>query len=99
VIRAWFLSAAVADVESARDWYEAQRPGLGAEFIDAVDAAVTLIVDFPDAHPVVHRDARRYLLGRFPYGIHYRVEGNGVIVVARMHAARDPRRTRRRLRG
>ena len=97
--RAYYLSAALADVEAARDWYEAQRPGLGAEFIDAVDAAIALVLDFPDAHPVVHRDARRYLLSRFPYGIYYRVEGKGVIVVSCLHAARDPRRTRRRLRG
>ena len=97
--RAWFLSAAVADVESARDWYEAQRSGLGGEFIDAVDAAVTHIVEFPDAHPIVYRDARRHLLRRFPYGIYFRTEGNGVVVVACLHAAREPWRTRRRLRG
>jgi plasmid stabilization system protein ParE len=99
VTRAWFLSAAVVDVESARDWYNAQRPGLGGEFINAVDDAITAILDFPDAHPVVHRDARRYLLDRFPYGVYYRIEGNGVVVIACLHAARAPERTRRRLRG
>jgi len=69
------------------------------DFVDAVDDAVMAILDFPEAHPVVHRDARRYLLDRFPYGVYYRIEGNGVVVVACLHAARDPKRTRRRLRG
>jgi toxin ParE1/3/4 len=69
---------------------------MGAEFVEALDAAITVIVDFPEAHPVIHRDSRRYLLDRFPYGIYYRVEGRGVVVVACLHAARDPRRARRR---
>ena len=52
--RSGFRPAASADVEAAYEWYEAQRPGLGDEFIVAVDAAVASILAFPDAYPVVH---------------------------------------------
>ena len=43
----WLLSAALADIEAARQWYEAQRPGLGDEFVDAVDDAMESVLAFP----------------------------------------------------
>lgn len=97
--RSWFLPAALADVEDAFRWYEAQQPGLGEAFVQAVDAAIACILEFPNACPAVHRGARRYLIERFPYCLYYRIEGDGVIVVALMHAARDPERHGLRLRG
>ena len=52
---AGFRPAAQADVDAAYKWYEEQRPGLGREFIAAVDAAVGSILAFPESYPVVHR--------------------------------------------
>jgi plasmid stabilization system protein ParE len=97
VTRAWFLPAALADVEVAFRWYEAERTGLGEEFVGVVDAAIDRILEFPGACLIAHRDARRYLLERFPYCLYYRVEGDGVIVIALMHAARDPEHWQSRL--
>ena len=99
MIRAGFRPAASADVHAAHDWYEDQRPGLGDEFVAAVDAAVASIVAFPKAHPVVYRGAHRFLLERFPYGLYYRLAGEHIIIVACMHAARDPEVWRSRLDG
>ena len=95
--RAWFLPAALADVEAAFRWYEDERIGLGEEFVGAVEAAIDRILEFPCACPPAHRDARRYLVERFPYCLYYRLEGDGVVVIALMHAARDPERQRGRL--
>ena len=97
--RAGFRPAASADVNAACEWYEEQRSGLGDEFVAAVDAAVASILSFPEAHPVVHRGARRVLLERFPHGLYYRFDGQRVIIVACMHAARDPRVGRLRSNG
>lgn len=96
---AWLLTAAVADVAEARDWYELQRPGLGDEFIDAVDSAVDSILEFPSAHPVGYRRSHRFLLARFPYCLYYRVDDAGIVVVACLHAVRDSEHHRRRSRG
>ena len=49
----WFLRQALADLRAAHSWYEEQRPGLGDEFADVVDAAVESIIAFPAARPVV----------------------------------------------
>ena len=85
-----FLAAAYDDVESAYVWYEHQHAGLGAEFVRAVEAAIAAVLAFPDAYPVVHRDARRVLIQRFPFCLFYRLDGHGVILIACLHAARDP---------
>ena len=92
-----FRAAAAADVEEAYRWYEAQRAGLGDEFLASVQTALDLILDHPEGAPVLHRDTRRLLLRRFPYGIHYRLVEGQVVVVACFHAKRKPGmwRTRR----
>jgi hypothetical protein len=53
-------------------------------------AAIASVLSFPEGFPAVHRGARRVLLERFPYGLHYRTVGQRVIIVACLHAAPDP---------
>ena len=89
--------AAAEDIEDAYQWYESQRPGLGAEFLAALRAARDRVIEHPEAYPVLHRDTRRALIPeRFPYGLFFRVYGDTIVVVACMHAKRDPRRWQRR---
>jgi toxin ParE1/3/4 len=72
--------------------YEQQRPGLGKEFLDAVDAALREIVGHPLRQTVIFRDLRRLLLKRFPYAVFYRVYPSAIVFVACMHGRRDPLR-------
>jgi plasmid stabilization system protein ParE len=85
--------AAAADIEDAYQWYESQQPGLGEDFLAALNAIRDRIVEHPEAFPVLHRKTRRALIPRrFPYGIFYRIDEDAIIIVACMHAKRDPRR-------
>jgi toxin ParE1/3/4 len=84
--------AAAADIEDAFVWYEQQRLGLGSEFLKIVDGALMAIQRAPQLCPVIHRNTRRALLRRFPYGIYYRIYPELIVVVACMHGRRDPRR-------
>ena len=88
--------AAAADIDEAFLWYERQRPGLGEEFLAAVQSTRDSIAAHPAMYPVIHRDTRRALVHRFPYGIFYRVYGEVIVVVACMHGRRDPRRWKSR---
>ncbi len=54
--------AAAADIDDAFLWYEQQRPGLGAEFLQTVDSALSAIRSNPQLHAVIHRNTRRALL-------------------------------------
>jgi plasmid stabilization system protein ParE len=99
VTSVWFLPEALVDVADAFAWYETEQVGLGARFLQAVQGALDAISAFPDASPVTHRGARRHLVERFPYCLYYRTVGEGLVVVALLHAARDPESGRERLRG
>lgn len=85
-----FLPAAFLDIRAAYAWYEGQRLGLGDEFAASLRSAVLSVVAFPTAHQVVHREMRRFLLERFPFALYFRADASGILVVACLHAARDP---------
>jgi plasmid stabilization system protein ParE len=91
-VEARFRPAAVADLEDAYRWYEARRPGLGIEFVDAVEDALVEVTERPTAFGFVHRHVRRVLLRRFPYGLFFVVDGETIVVVACFHVRRDPTR-------
>jgi len=65
-----FRLAARRDVLAARQWYDAQAPGLGAAFATAVQEAVERLTLFPESAPMVAGKNRRILLGRFPYALY-----------------------------
>jgi len=89
--------AAAADIEDAYQWYESQRPGLGEEFLAALNLTRDRVLEQPEAFSVLDRNIRRALIPRrFPYGLFYRVYGDTIVIVTCMHAKRDPRRWQRR---
>ncbi len=80
------------DLAAAALWYERQREGLGHEFLDEALSAFHLVAEQPLRYPVVHRNTRRALMTRFPFGIYFRVEQPQIVVVAVIHGSRHPRR-------
>ena len=94
VTRLVFRPAAAGDVEDGFRWYEEQRQGLGEAFVEEVGRTVRAVQATPQRYPVILRDTRRALLRRFPYGLFYRVYADHIVVVACMHASRDPIRWR-----
>jgi plasmid stabilization system protein ParE len=87
-----FRPQADQEVQSARQWYDDQRPGLGVQFADAIDEAVERIASNPLAFPAVYGETRRAVVRRFPYGIYFRVLQDEIIVTAVIHGRRHPRR-------
>lgn len=84
------------DLAQAFVWYEEHRLGLGHRFLLSVEVTLTAIRENPEAFPQVHRDIRRALVRRFPYGVFYVVEPSTVVVHAVFHASRDPKSWRER---
>lgn len=82
--------AAVEDAETAAGWYEAQRPGLGIEFILELDAAIAKAVESSSAYELKYRKVRRVLMRRYPYAVYFIPESNAVEVIAILHQHRDP---------
>jgi plasmid stabilization system protein ParE len=84
------------DVASAFDWYEGERAGLGFEYLDELHAAYTRIVDGPLRYQHLQSGIRRALLKRFPYAVYFAIVEDVVVVVAVLHASRDPAEWQRR---
>jgi len=82
---------AEADLTDAYHWYENQNEGLGAEFLRSVEMSLVSLRKNPGAYQKIHENIRRALVRRFPYGIFYLVVHTTVIVLAVLHARRDPK--------
>ena len=54
-----FTQTARQELIGAWDWYEKESPGLGRQFVAAVDTVVESIVTNPLQFPVVYRNIRR----------------------------------------
>ena len=91
-----FRPAAVEELREARDWYDAQRVGLGDELGEIVAHTLDRIAAHPDAFPEVMPSVRRAVISRFPYGIFYRRTPDALEVLAVFHHRRDPTIWRRR---
>ncbi|NLA05412.1 MAG: type II toxin-antitoxin system RelE/ParE family toxin [Firmicutes bacterium] len=79
------------DLSDAATWYESQRPGLGYQFLEEVSAIFLKISENPLIYPNIHRNIRRALIRRFPFGVYYQVKDSAVIIFAVMHGSRNPR--------
>lgn len=84
------------EAQKAARWYEDESQGLGVAFLELAEQTLTAISENPLQFPLVHRDVRRALLKRFPYGVFFRVRSNGIRILAIMHLSRDTSRWQRR---
>jgi toxin ParE1/3/4 len=81
---------AATDLNRAATWYHLQRSGLGEAFLQAAQSRMTQLAKRPLAGSPIEGPVRRVLIDRFPYCIFYLVEVDQVVVLAVLHAARDP---------
>ena len=94
---AQFSREAEADLAEAFEYYEAQLPGLGHEFVATVEQQLERVVENPVQYQVLHRGVRRAVMRRFPYAVFYLAEGEAVVVLAIEHQARNPEHWKQRL--
>jgi plasmid stabilization system protein ParE len=78
------------EFNSAIDYYENIEPGLGYDFAVEVYSAIQRAGAFPKAWVVIEDDIRRSLVRRFPYGVLYSEEQEGLFILAVMNLHRDP---------
>ncbi len=81
---------AEADIEDAARWYEERRKGLGDEFLDEVIHTLGSVEENPDLYARVHDEVRQAVTHRFPFAVLYIVDDDHAVVVAVMHARRNP---------
>lgn len=93
-----FLEIAQRELDEAVAHYNAESSGLGGAFVLETVAAIERIRRFPLAWHPLGAEVRRCLLRRFPYGLIYCLEGDGILILAVAHTHREPDYWRDRLR-
>ena len=88
---------AEAELIEAAQFYERRVSTLGAQFLDAANRAVAVILEAPKRWSIIEEDVRHYLMPRFPYAIYYRILSDYIRILAFKHHSRHPDYWRYRL--
>lgn len=83
---------AVSDLQDACDHYAEADPALRDRFLADLDLVVDRMETFPNGAPPVEGfpGLRRARMRQFPFGVFYRVEGSGDLVIIRvLHTKQD----------
>ena len=86
----FFHPEAEDEFNKAIDYYEDIEAALGYDFALEVHSTIKRSVEFPKAWAVIEEDIRRCLVRRFPYGILYSEEQDGIFIIAVMNLHREP---------
>lgn len=85
-----FHGEALKEYAEAAMHYKKISRRLGRAFVEEVEQSIKKIQSTPETWIPVEENIRRYLLGRFPYGIYYSVEKTHILIIAVMHLSRKP---------
>ena len=85
-----FHPDALAEMIAAAQYYDRRVPGLGARFLDAVEAAARQIQRQPTLGALDSAGRRRRAVRHFPYRFIYRFESDNLFVLAVAHGSRRP---------
>ncbi len=77
------LDSALEDLDRGRLFYERQGEGLRLYFLDSLFGEIDSLVLYAGVHRKVF-GFHRLIVRRFPYGVYYRLEEDGVVVVWRV---------------
>jgi plasmid stabilization system protein ParE len=91
-----FRRAALAEYSAAARWYESRAAGVGYRFVERVEQTLALIAESPRRPATILANIRRARTRDFPFFIYYVVEDSRTVVLAVLHARRNPATWRRR---
>ena len=80
------------DVLQAVEYYNAQSPNLGFEFLDELEDTTSIVRETPLIFTLVDPPVRRAIVRRFPYGVFYvpGTDDNPDVVLAVVDLRQDP---------
>ena len=85
-----FLDIAQRELDEAVEYYNAESPGLGDQFLLEVLSALERIRQYPSAWHPFTQNTRRCQTRRFPYGVVYQILQSEILIVAVAHLHREP---------
>lgn len=88
----FILPLAEMEAAEAALYYEDQKPGLGTDFLDELDAAREHLGEHPQHYSFItdKKNLRSIALKRFPYQLIFEIENDKVIVISVHHEKQKP---------
>lgn len=88
---------ALFDIEEITSWYEDQRKGLSYDFELCLEAGINEIIRTPLAFQQRYKEVKILFINRFPYGIHYILKKEEVVIIGVFHTSRSPKNWDKRI--
>lgn len=88
--------AAELDIRDAFLWYEDQKDNLGLTFEKHISRTIQNIQKNPLKIQVRYNQTRVVFLKKFPYGVHFNVSENEIIIIAVFHTSQSPQKWSKR---
>ena len=85
-----FDPAAQRELNEAAEFYDAEDPGLGDAFLDAIERAFKQIQAFPESSPISLGSLRTKVLPAFPLSLIYWIADDAIVILAVAHHRRRP---------
>jgi hypothetical protein len=96
-MRILILDGAERDLEEGREFYERQRAGLGAYFLDTLFSDIDSLQLYAGIHQLFFGQYHRLLSKRFPFAVYYTRSEGTVFIHAVLDCRRNPSWIRKRL--
>jgi len=77
------------EITEAFLWYEEKQDNLGFRFEEHITDLIENIQRNPRIYQVRYRDVRIAFMRKFPYGVHFKINGTQIIVIGVYHTSRD----------
>jgi plasmid stabilization system protein ParE len=87
---------AAQEIIDAYDWYELQREGLGAEFLDELENLYEGLLRNPQAFSYYEKPVRQARVSRFPYVVVFEIIDHIIIVYSVFMTAQNPEKKNRK---
>jgi hypothetical protein len=78
------------ELEAAALWYDKRQRGLGDDFIDDFELALSRIIQDPQRPHFIQDENRKLNFNRFPYAVFYESQPDILYVKTVMHLHRRP---------
>jgi hypothetical protein len=80
---------AIEQINNAADWFEKEKAGLGKLFVDDFFLSIDYIILNPFACQKRYKQFRIKFLEKFSFGIHYKINGKTIAVMAVFHTSQS----------
>lgn len=85
---------AVQDFKEAKLWYKrTEVSGLSQRFTNAIKTTIANLQKHPTAYAIGYKNVRIVHTSKFPFAIHFFIEGNLIVIIAIIYAGRNPKTT------